>query len=281
MMRWFSLLGCVMLMVVVATSTTFGQATSNQKAEKKRVLLLGQSPDGHPRTTHEYMAGMRVLAAVLKQVPNLEVVVVKADDPWEAGPDLLRETDAVVLFVSEGAKWIHADARRIEAFAQMAANGAGLVCLHWGMGTKDARYIDGFLKLFGGCHGGPDRKYKVLDTVVQVAADDHPVVFGIKNFAIHEEFYYRLKLAGGQPAVTPILQTSIEGKLETVAWSRERPDGGRSFGYSGGHFHKHWQRSEYRRLMAQAVLWSLKMPIPKEGLAVDVDADVLKLPKTK
>ena len=38
----------------------------------------------------------------------------------------------------------------------------------------------------------------------------------------------------------------------------------RSFGFSGLHFHDNWRLPEYRRLVAQGVLWSLKLPIPAD-----------------
>ena len=44
-----------------------------------------------------------------------------------------------------------------------------------------AEVIDPALKLFGGCHGGPDRKYQVLETGVHVADPRHPVTAGIKE----------------------------------------------------------------------------------------------------
>jgi hypothetical protein len=62
-----------------------------------------------------------------------------------------------------------------------------------------------------------------------------------------------------------------------VAWCWERPDRGRSFGFSGLHFHDNWRLTEYRRLVAQGVLWTLKKPIPKEGLPVTVTDEDLKL----
>ena len=48
----------------------------------------------------------------------------------------------------------------------------------------------------------------------------------------------------------------------------EREGGGRSFGFSGLHFHENWQIPEYRRLVAQGVLWTLDLPIPKDGIGV-------------
>jgi hypothetical protein len=85
------------------------------------------------------------------------------------------------------------------------------------------------------------------------------------------------KLGGGK--FERIFAATIDGKEETVAWAWERPDGGRSFGYVGMHFHENWKLVEYRRLAAQAALWSLKMDVPKDGLKVDVDEADLKLPE--
>ena len=256
-------------------TTTDGHAADG---EAKRVLLLCQGPDDHPRGTHEYVAGMKILAKCLQDVPQLKADVVQADGAWAEGPDLIREADCVVLFVAEGAKWIHQDPRRLEAFAQLAARGGGLVTLHWGMGTRSAQYIDGFLRLFGGCHGGPDRRYKVLESQVRLVASDHEIVRGIVPFQIREEFYYRLKMIDADQ-MQPLLQANIDGQDETVAWAWQRADGGRAFGYTGGHFHSNWIRIEYRRLMAHGVLWTLNLPVPEQGLQVQVTAEDLALPE--
>jgi type 1 glutamine amidotransferase len=247
-------------------------------AAPRKLLLVGCGPDGHPATTHEYMAGLKVLAKCLKDVPGLEVTVVKAIDPWREGPELMQRADGVVLFVSEGARWLQHDPKRLDALRQVAARKGGLVVLHWGMGTRDAKYIDDFVKLFGGCHGGPDRKYKVLETEAKVADASHPVVRGVAGkFRIKDEFYYRLKMVRAQTGLTPLLRVVIDGNDETVAWAWTRPDGGRSFGFSGLHFHANWDREEYRRLVAQGVVWTLGLPIPEKGLAVKVTEEDLKL----
>jgi len=65
--------------------------------------------------------------------------------------------------------------------------------------------------------------------------------------------------------------------VETVGWAWERPDGGRSFGFSGLHFHVNWRHEQYQRLISQAALWTLKLPIPKTGIGVKLDSTVLEL----
>lgn len=245
----------------------------------KKVLLVSSPPDGHPATTHEYLAGLDVLAKCLKPVKEVEVTAVKAEGPWKEGPELIGRSDVAVLFLSEGAKWLSADEKRLAAFRQHARRGGGLVVLHWGMGTKDAEPVAAFVDLFGGCHGGPDRKYKVAEVAVSVADPKHPIATGLKDFKVKEEFYYKLKFPKGEPAVKPVLLAEIDGEKETVAWSWERADGGRSFGFSGLHFHENWKREEYRRLVSQAVLWSAKLPVPEKGLPVELPASAFELEK--
>ena len=234
-------------------------------AEPKNLLLVGQSPDNHPPGTHEYTPGMEHLARLLEPTGELKIRVVKADEPWPEGPELIAAADGVVIFLSEGARWSVADPRRHAALVQLAARGGGLAAIHWAMGTRAVEPIEPFLKLFGGCHGGPDRKYQVVQTELRPAEPPHPIVAGIGAFPVREEFYYRLKFVRSTSAIRPVMQATIDGQTETVAWAWERPDGGRSFGFSGLHFHDNWQLPEYGRLLSQAVLWTMKLPVEKKS----------------
>src|SRR5262249_5608301 len=145
-----------------------------------------------------------------------------------------------------------------EALARLAARGGGLAALHWAVGTKAAEPIAPFVKLFGGCHGGPDRKYQVVETDLHVAP--HPLTAGIGNFRIRDEFYYQLKFPSPPDGLVPLVTATIDGQPQTVAWAYQRADGGRSFGFTGLHFDDNWQREEYQRLVTQAVRWTLKLP---------------------
>lgn len=246
-------------------------------AEPQTLLLLGQKPDGHPPGTHEYLPAQRILHHLLKEVPGLKTEIVRADNPWSEGPELLGRADGVVLFVSEGAKWIQADPRRYEAFARLAQRKGGFSSLHWGTGTKDAANIDGFTRLFGACHGGPDRKFTKFDDIaVEFADAKHPIVAGLQPFDIREEFYYRLKHpAADAGTLHPLLTIPVDDTHDMVGWTFDRVDGGRSFGFTGLHFHDNWGRPEYRRLIAQGILWTMNLAPPAEW-NVDVPAEVLK-----
>jgi len=183
----------------------------------------------------------------------------------------------VVLFLAEGARWIQQDAARVAAFERLAARGGALVGLHWGIGCRDAQYVEKFVTLFGGCHGGPDRKYAVVTATTEIADAAHPIMTRVEPVSLEDEFYYRLKFAQPNGSVTPLLRVRIEAETHPVAWAWERPDKGRSFGFSGLHFHRNWQHESYRRMVAQGIVWTLKLQVPLEGLNVDVTADDLKL----
>jgi type 1 glutamine amidotransferase len=279
-LRWFRLLGACLLTASVLTFTLLAVAGTNAGAEETRptrLLLLAQGPDGHPGGTHEYRAGQRILKQLLSGVPNLEISLAEADPQWGAVGDPLANVDGVVLFISEGAKWIHASPRRQETFARFAERGGGLAGLHWAVGCKPQEPIAPFLKLLGACHGGPDRKYQVTETTLH-PAPDHPVTEGLEPFKSRDEYYYKLKRTD-DPKLVPLIEAELDGGRHMVAWGWERPDGGRSFGFTGLHFHANWSKPEYQRLVTQGVLWTLKRTPPEKDFPAKLTAEDLKLPE--
>lgn len=274
------LLKVAVLGILVMFSTCSYVAAEDKEAAKtdaKRLLLLAQGPDGHPAMTHEYFAGLRVVQMCLERTIRMNTVLVRADEPWKEGVEAIDKADGVVLFLSEGAKWIQNDDARLAALQRLAKRGGGFSVLHWGMGTRDAKYIENFVQLFGGCHGGPDRKYKVVMVQTESASPRHPIMTAVTPVKVEEEFYYKLKFAKPEGSVTPLLRVSIEGETHTVAWAWERDDMGRAFGFSGLHFHRNWREESYRRMVTQGILWTLKLPIPEKGVTVDVGENDLLL----
>jgi len=223
------------------------------------------------------MAGVRVMEKLLAPHKDVRVTVTKADEPWTEGPALIDQADGIVMFVTQGARWIQNDPQRHTALKRLAQRKGGIVALHWAVGAHDAKHIEGQLELLGGTRGGPQRKYKVLETDVTVVDPKHPITTGVKSFRVHDEFYYRLDFVKPPLRVHPLLTARIEDHDETACWAWERPDGGRSFGFVAIHFHSNWQRREYRRLVAQGILWTLGQPIPHAGVNVDIDPKALEL----
>lgn len=275
-----TLLAFTLLVTLLATDLRADDAAA-KSTRPKRILLIGQGPDSHPWNSHEYMAGMRILASCLQSVKGVQPIVVNADEPWKRGPELLDGADGAVVFVSQGGAWLQRDKRRLAALQRLAKRGGGLVAYHWGMGGRKTEQIPKFVELFGSMHGGPDRKYKIVTVTTEVLNPKHPIVRGVKPVKVKEEFYYALKTRKSGGKLTPLIRVPIEGKNYNVAYAWERPGGGRSFCFSGGHYHVNWKHEAYRRLMTQSVLWTVKVPVPKSGLKLEYSQKDLRKPRPK
>ena len=60
----------------------------------------------------------------------------------------------------------------------------------------------------------------------------------------------------GNPAVRAAVQ---QGQIQHVAWATERADGGRAFGFTGGHFHWNWGDDNFRKLVLNAIVWTAQV----------------------
>ena len=120
---------------------------------------------------------------------------------------------------------------------------------------------------------------------------DHPASRGVKPFATTDEWYFNMRFRDGMTGVTPLLaalapeatmkrgegahagnpdvRKSVleEKKPQVVAWAVERQDGGRGFGFTGGHFHKGWANDSQRTLVLNAIVWTAKAEVPAAGVA--------------
>ena len=57
-----------------------------------------------------------------------------------------------------------------------------------------------------------------------------------------------------------------------MMWVMERPGGGRSFGFTGGHTHANWGDPNQRRIMLNALLWIAKVEVPAGGVQDQITA---------
>jgi len=59
-------------------------------------------------------------------------------------------------------------------------------------------------------------------------------------------------------------------------WVSERPDGGRGFGFTGGHRHVNWGNENFRKVVLNALLWIAKAEVPAQGVASEISDDEVK-----
>ena len=62
------------------------------------------------------------------------------------------------------------------------------------------------------------------------------------------------------------------GREDVVAWAYDRPGGGRSFNFTGGHLHVSLGEEGYRRFLVNGVLWAAGLEVPKDGAPVALTA---------
>jgi type 1 glutamine amidotransferase len=249
------------------------------KDAKAAKIVLIAGTNFYKPGEHDYVAAVRVLADLLKQS---EVAPVIALD-WPKKPETLAGAKAI-LFLSDGAeKHALLKDNRLAEITKLAAAGTGLVFLHQ---TADfpKDFLDRGKALAGGVwvKGVSQRAHWVttFDTFPV-----HPVGNGFKSFKIDDGWLYKLSFAPERKNLTPLLKTvspktPAKGELgddAIVAWTYERPGGGRTFTFTGGHLHASFAEEGSRRFLANGILWSAGVAIPKEGAPVKLDAAELPM----
>jgi hypothetical protein len=60
------------------------------------------------------------------------------------------------------------------------------------------------------------------------------------------------------------------GETQTLAWVHTAA-GGRTFGFTGGHFHRNWWEMNFRTLVLNALVWTAGIAVPAAGVASSLD----------
>jgi len=236
---------------------------------KKVVLIAGKA--SHKRGEHEHEKGVLLLKHCLDTSPNIEGIETEVVlNGWPDDPDILDDADTILVY-ADG--WevhpLFSTPECREKIGALMSQGTGLVCIHFALApprNEEAEAL--FLKWLGGYYKDGYSKNPVSEPDV-TPASDHPICRGLKPYSTREEFYYQIRFGEDEQRVTPIVTARLpkeDPKTETLAWAVERKDGGRSFGFSGGHFHSNWRIDSFRNMVLNAILWTAGMEVPQEGV---------------
>jgi type 1 glutamine amidotransferase len=258
-----------------------------------KVVLLVAGKPSHAAGDHEFFAGTAILVNLLKQ--NRGVWPIMARDGWPKSEKLFDRADSICFFLDGRGGHPAVQGDRLEKLQKLMDQGKGWVNLHYAVdylpkhGKQVINWMGGFYEPDWSTNPHWVAEFRKLPT--------HEITRGVKPFSINDEWYYNMRFKEDYPAgVTPILQAIApdstrkdprataetkkylgQNRIETVAWSYERKDGGRGFGFTGGHYHRNWADENFRRLVVNAILWSAKVPVPEGGAKVDFDpADLNK-----
>jgi hypothetical protein len=276
-----------------AIALTIAGLLTTVAADKKLVIIAGKP--SHGPGEHEFNAGCQLLARCLAGVPGLKVAAY--DNGWPGDPSAFDGADAVFLYSDGGGGHPFLQGEHTRRISDLMAKGVGLGCAHFAVevpkdkgGPELQQWIGGYYEHLYSCNPmwSPDyQKYP-----------EHPITRGVKPFSIRDEWYMHMRFRPQMQGVVPILVATPSdqvrkgpyvypqgpyehivagsGQEEIMMWAVERPDGGRGFGFTGGHYHKNWGNDNFRKVVLNAMVWLCKLEVPADGIASAVTEEDLK-----
>jgi hypothetical protein len=241
----------------------------------KVVLLAGSV--SNKAGQHEYFAGCVLMMQWLRETPGVWPVLVA--EGWPKDEAVFENAKAIVVYADGGPKLPFLEAARWERMRGLMKKGTGLVMLHQAVDVPEdhAEELKSWLGAVWtkdiGSRGHWDMEFKDFPA--------HAITRGVNGFAApFDGWLFNLHFASGAvPLVSGVVpdkaRTTADakahvGRAEVIAWSFERADGGRSFGFTGCDLHKNWIAEGQRRLVTNAILWTAKIEVPEGGAAVPI-----------
>jgi quinoprotein glucose dehydrogenase len=256
-----------------------------------KIVLIAGAMIGHDKQTHEYEKSVILLKHLLDTAPNLKNVRTEACfHGWPEDERTLDDADTIV-FVTDGSDRNEADhplyvGNRLKVIERQMRRGCGLMQFHWST-FAPSRFHDQITDWVGGYFdyetgSAPNHWLSAIQTYtapVVLGDSASPLLRGVKPFAVEEEFYYKIRFRPNDSRVTPVVLSRPPGETADypVGWAVQRADGGRGFGYTGGHFFKNWWLPDYRRLILNAIVWTAGMEVPAGGVESRLDRPVKAL----
>ena len=274
------------LLLTIACTLAF--ICASFAADKKIIFIAGKP--SHRSGEHEHRAGCLLLKSCLDSFPGVTSVVYS--NGWPTDAKAFDDAATIVVYSDGGGGHPLLQEERLKSIGALMDKGVGLVCIHYAIEPTLEKGQKEFLDWLGGAFEinwsvNPhwDAEFKSLPT--------HPITRGVKPFTIRDEWYFNMRFRNGMKGVTPILtaiptanttnrndgphennpavrQKVARGEAQHVAWSTERADGGRGFGFSGAHFNRNWADENFRKLMLNAILWTAKVEVPADGVKSSV-----------
>jgi hypothetical protein len=261
-------------------------------ADRKLVMIAG--PVSHPPLMHEFRAGSILLEKRLKDVPGLTTVLVTNGWPTKLvdgqrvdDNSVFEDADAIFIYSDGGERHLAVQNDRLEVLRELMKKGVSLGLAHYAVevlsekgGAEWKEWIGGHYEHGFSCNPIWQPEFTELPI--------HPITRGVRPFGTRDEWYFIMRFRENRLDVNDVLVAkppdavrdgpyvypngpyphiqASKGRPETMMWTVERPDGGRGFGFTGGHFHLNWQNDDQRRLMLNALVWLAKLPVPSGGI---------------
>src|ERR1017187_2497203 len=266
-------------------------APATGRADDKRIVMIAGKPS-HGPGEHEHRAGLLLFQKCLAGFPGIQVEVYS--NGWPASSDVLKGAAGIIIYSDGGAGHPALQDDHLQQLGALAKQGVGLACIHYAVEPTIEKGQREFLDWIGGCFE-INRSVNPVWQADFKTLPDHPVARGVKSFQMRDEWYFNMRFRDGMTGIQPILaavppasttnrpdgphegnpamRAAVQrGDSETVAWASERPDGGRGFGFTGGHYHKNWGDDNMRKVVRNGILWMPKVEAQPDGVPSPVPA---------
>lgn len=258
----------------------------------KKVALIAGTPS-HGFGSHEHRAGCMLLADALNN-SGLDVQASVYTNGWPDDESVLDSVDSIVIYCDGGGR--HPFNQHLDRLEKIQKRGVGMVCIHYGVEVPIGASGEAFKNWTGG-YFETDWSVNPHWTGTFDSFPEHPIANGVEPFTVNDEWYYHMRFIDEMAGVTPILSelppsstlVKADGSLarndgahsnnphvraavlerkepQHVAWCRTRPDRGRGFGFTGGHFHWNWGNNNFRKLVLNAIAWTAHLEVPADGV---------------
>jgi hypothetical protein len=250
---------------------------------KKLVIVAGKQ--SHGPGDHEFRAGSLLLKKCLEKTAGLEVVVVP--NGWPADVTVFDGAAAVVIYADGGGGHPFVQGDHAKVIGDLARKGVGIGAMHYGVEVQKDKGGPEFLEWIGGYYENGYSCNPMWSPDYQ-KFPEHPIARGVKPFSTQDEWYMSIRFRPEMKGVTSLLVAkpsdqvrkgpyvypkgpyehivAASGQDETMMWCAERADGGRGFGFTGGHRHKNWGNDGQRKVVLNALLWLCKLDVPEGGV---------------
>jgi type 1 glutamine amidotransferase len=247
-------------------------AAAATAARSNKIVLIG-GKKSHGEGQHDFPAGIPLLASFIQAAApfhGMEVAAFPDDFP----ADLSRiEGAATVLLYLDGfyAPPPLLEPGRIAALQKAMDTGAGLICLHQASTVPLGDTSIPFIEWLGAKRNGMfDRATEPVH--LKPETPSFPVCRGMEPFTYEDEFYPSLIFTPEAKRVTPILRARLPKEKPAdhiLAWAYERPNGGRSFGFTGCHYISAFHQPQVRKMILNAICWTSGRTVPAGGVVVE------------
>lgn len=239
------------------------------------VVIAGTVKDTDTVGHHDYRAGCLLTAFLLEQTADVRVTTV--DDGWPPDEAVFDTARSLVFYTGGLDK--HAflqSAQRIARLQRAIDRGVGIVMIHQAVRYPHALAARA-TSWIGGVHL-PGRSRRGHWSTHHASFPPHPVTSGVQPWRICDGWLNHIQFVDGMRGVTPLLWSSrahggaeTGGAADVVSWTYDRPDGGRSFCFTGLDAHSAWSVPGVRQLVVNGILWSAGVSVPAHGAPCAAD----------